>query len=94
MPHSGARFDFPHSLRALASPGAPALLPYVSNLVRSKTQLVTKSKIVFIRWPPVAKKLANGADLMLPGVVVDKEQGLKAYNLNGRKLQKVCVSSG
>lgn len=44
-----------------------------------------------IRWPPVAKKLANGADLMLPGVVVDKELGLKAYNLDGRRLQKVCL---
>ena len=55
--------------------------------------MVTKSKIAFDRWPPVAKKLANGADLMLPGVVVDREQGLKAYNLNGRRLQKVCVPS-
>lgn len=46
---------------------------------------------MLFRWPPVAKKLANGADLMLPGVVVDKEQGLKAYNLDGRRLQKVCL---
>ena len=42
----------------------------------------------FPTWPPVAKKLANGADLMLPGVVVDRELGLKAYNLGGARLQK------
>ena len=46
-----------------------------------------------IRWPPVAKKIANGADLMLPGVVVDKEQGLKAYNLDGKRLQKVRIQT-
>ena len=42
----------------------------------------------FPTWPPVAKKLANGADLMLPGVVVDRDLGLKAYNLGGARLQK------
>merc|ERR1719188_1014520 len=42
----------------------------------------------FPTWPPVAKKLANGADLMLPGVVVDRELGLKAYNLGGARLRK------
>jgi translation initiation factor 2D len=40
----------------------------------------------FPTWPPVVKKIANGADLMLPGVVVDRELGIKAYN--GGKLQK------
>ncbi len=30
-------------------------------------------------WP-VAKKLANGADLMLPGIVVDESLGIRAYN--------------
>ena len=56
--------------------------------------LVIKELKNRIRWPPVAKKLANGADLMLPGVVVDKEHGLKAYNLDGRRLQKVRLQIG
>jgi len=30
-------------------------------------------------WPPVMSRIANGADLMLPGVIVDEEKGIKAY---------------
>merc|ERR1719348_825988 len=30
-------------------------------------------------WPPVLERLTRGADLMLPGVIVDEERGLKAY---------------
>ena len=33
----------------------------------------------FPTWEPVFKKIANGADLMLPGVVVDSNLGMKAY---------------
>jgi len=30
-------------------------------------------------WAPVMSRIANGADLMLPGVIVDEEKGIKAY---------------
>lgn len=30
-------------------------------------------------WPPVMSRIANGADLMLPGVIIDEEKGIKAY---------------
>merc|ERR1719348_2821689 len=30
-------------------------------------------------WPPVLARLTRGADLMLPGVIVDSERGIKAY---------------
>ena len=33
----------------------------------------------FPTWPAVTKNLANGADLMIPGIVVDQERGIKAY---------------
>jgi len=34
---------------------------------------------VFTTHPPVLAKLVNGADLMLPGIVVDESKGIKAY---------------
>ena len=37
------------------------------------------SETTFHTWPPVVKKIANGADLMLPGVIVDQSLGDKAY---------------
>ncbi|TRY72572.1 hypothetical protein TCAL_00197 [Tigriopus californicus] len=37
----------------------------------------------FPTWPLVLPKIANGADLMIPGIVVDYERGDKAY-LNGK----------
>lgn len=33
----------------------------------------------FPTWPAVTKNLSNGADLMIPGIVVDQERGIKAY---------------
>jgi len=30
-------------------------------------------------WTPVMQKIANGADLMLPGIIVQEEKGMKAY---------------
>ena len=39
----------------------------------------------FTTWPDVVKKLQNGADLMLPGVIVDKEAlGANAYGGRNR----------
>lgn len=37
----------------------------------------------FPTWPLVLPKIANGADLMIPGIVVDYERGDKAY-LDGK----------
>ena len=34
---------------------------------------------VFTTWTPVMARIANGADLLLPGVIVDEEKGMKAY---------------
>ena len=33
----------------------------------------------FTTWAPVVSKLANGADLMLPGIIVDEALGLRSY---------------
>ena len=33
----------------------------------------------FTTYPPVLSKMANGADLMLPGVIVNDDLGIKAY---------------
>jgi len=41
---------------------------------------------VFTTMPPVLAKLINGADLMLPGIIIDETKGIKAY-LDG-KLEK------
>jgi len=30
-------------------------------------------------WPPVMEKIANGAHLMLPGIIINDEKGMKAY---------------
>lgn len=40
----------------------------------------------FPTWPQILAKIANGADLMMPGIVVDHELGPQAFN-NG-KLEK------
>ncbi len=51
------------------------------------------SAATFPTWPQVLPKIANGADLMLPGVVVDREKGEKAYWGPDGKLAKVRMSS-
>ena len=33
----------------------------------------------FTTWTPVMARIANGADLLLPGVIIDEEKGMKAY---------------
>ncbi len=43
----------------------------------------------FPTWSNVLPKIANGADLMLPGFVIDQELGEKAYHGPGGKLAKV-----
>eukprot|EP00090_Calanus_glacialis_P008779 TRINITY_DN17125_c0_g1_i2.p1 TRINITY_DN17125_c0_g1~~TRINITY_DN17125_c0_g1_i2.p1 ORF type:complete len:597 (-),score=222.65 TRINITY_DN17125_c0_g1_i2:88-1878(-) len=42
-------------------------------------------------WPPVMSRIANGADLMLPGVIVEEEKGIKAY-CDGRLAKGDLVS--
>jgi len=42
-------------------------------------------------WPPVMSRIANGADLMLPGVIIDEEKGIKAY-CDGRLAKGDLVS--
>ncbi len=47
----------------------------------------------FPTWAQVMPKIANGADLMLPGVLVDRKgKAEKAYWGSGGKLQKVTFS--
>ncbi len=65
-----------------------ALFPTVYALWRYPALLPA-----FPTWPPVVKKIANGADLMLPGVVVDQELGMKAYYGPEGKLEKVSDGS-
>jgi len=47
-------------------------------------------------WPPVMSRIANGADLMLPGVIIEEEKGIKAYcdgRLNKGDLVSVNLQS-
>ncbi|XP_059175627.1 eukaryotic translation initiation factor 2D-like [Physella acuta] len=46
---------------------------------------------VFRTWPPVFEKLQKGADLMLPGVISDKEPSPKMFG-NLKKGDLVCIS--
>ncbi len=48
----------------------------------------------FPTWSNVMPKIANGADLMLPGVIVDHQQlGHKAYHGPNGKFEKVNLNS-
>jgi len=42
-------------------------------------------------WTPVMQRIANGADLMLPGVITDEEKGMRAY-CDGRLAKGDLVS--
>lgn len=58
------------------------VLPTVYTLWRHPDLLLS-----FPTWPNVLPKIGNGADLMLPGMVVDYDLGVKAYH--GDKIKKV-----
>ena len=60
------------------------LFPTVYTLWRHPDLLLS-----FPTWPLVMPKLANGADLMLPGIVVNYDLGVKAYHDN--KIKKVSL---
>jgi len=74
--------------------GGESVLLYISNrdcvffqLEKDKTFFPTvytlwkhpKLLPVFTTFVPVMAKIANGADLMLPGIITDESKGIKAY---------------
>ncbi len=69
-----AQFLQPHSTQS----SFPNIL-FVAELVTNKNYLVKMLRVVTTHVP-VMSRLLNGADLMLPGVIVDDSKAIKVFD--------------